>query len=113
MNAIRIEHPVDGLGLWMSKRISYYDMRVLDKRHMKYPTAKEEFETKFDEHIHYCAYKSISQVHEWIKPLDFEPIKDAGFQIWLLDLSECLVGNFQIVFEKKHIITRKNISSLF
>jgi len=46
------------------------------------------------------------------KEIKFKVIK-MGFKILLLDVSECMIGEYQVLFRKKNIIQSKDITHLF
>ena len=71
-------------------------------------------EKNFKSGKHYCAYKSIDQLYEWIQPKEIKLlIEHAAIKVMLITVSECYEGNHQIAFEKKHILEQKCISELF
>lgn len=116
---IRVEHPESGKGIF---RHDLFDLnsdnqRVYDEmcdRHNSFPTPYE------DQHINrfirtneFCAFKSIEQIQQWIQPNEFQVIIELGFKIYLLDVSECTIGEYQILYKKEHILQQKDISNLF
>lgn len=116
MQAIRIEHS-DGNGLWRSNNKSVYELNCMNsiiERHRKFPNPTWEGDVKgFIEGVHYCAFKSVEQLQQWIFPDEIREILDNGFKVYLLDLSEGLEGNYQIAYQKQHITQQKDISELF
>ena len=129
MQLIRIEH-TDGYGMFISyfcnKRgtISYKESRkhVVDKicfelyyRHNKFNNPHEDISgrKKFKQGQHFCGYKTIEQLQQWIFPEEFKTLFKHGYDVYLIEVSECLEGEHQICYKKEHIIKKENISSLF
>ena len=78
------------------------------------PQKDPGIEKNFKSGKHYCAYKSIDQLYEWIQPKEIKLlIEHAAIKVMLITVSECYEGNHQIAFEKKHILEQKCISELF
>lgn len=125
IQAIRIEHPDSGWGLFRHRKDPnnpYMGALMNDMPSAEQLTTKHRsFDNPwcdsliqgFNDVKHFCAFKSIEQIQEWIDPAWFNEIFELGFQVLLLELSECQIGEMQIVFEKQHIITSTNISDLF
>ncbi len=117
---IRIEHPNSGNGIWrhiengehLCDYFSFYD--DFSNKHDNFPSPSEDSLIrrciKYDE---YCAFKSIEQIQQWIEKEWFEEILSLGFKIYMIDVSECIEGEYQILFKKEHILQQKDISSLF
>ena len=122
MQAIRIEHPNDGNGLWMSKNdlgefiiddtTSCYSSLLL--RHEKFLTPCNDKNMKgFTEGMHFCAFKSMKQLQQWVLPEEIKEIIQLGFKVYLLELSECIEGEYQIGYDKACITKKEDITSLF
>lgn len=117
MTIIRIEHNC-GEGLWKAENQycepiwrSFSFQGKLMEKHDAFPTPTQDNLTiEGDE---YCAFKSIEQIQQWIEPEWFNEIIEMGFTIWMIDVSECKEGKFQVVFKKENILSRKDITELF
>ena len=116
---VRIEHPSDGKGIWMSrdnKNINYVDTLSnylqFAERHCKFPNPVME-NLSFKEGVNFCAFKTVEQMTEWVKPSEIKELMSMGFKVLAIDVSEWLEGEYQICFEKRHILQTKDISSLF
>jgi hypothetical protein len=120
---IRIEHPTDGKGIWRSKKdvecdINYIDTlsnfnEFLDKHRNFYtpyrePLIKDEFTDN-----HYCAFKSVEQLQQWITTDELKEFISFGFKVYTLDVQEWLEGEYQICYLKEDIIDTKDITELF
>lgn len=119
---IRIEHPYDGYGLFRS---SGYDQHVfeniidsdsrleeLQDRHYNFPTASRELGYTMSDN-QYCAFKSIDSIQKWIKPNEFKVIFELGFNVLLLEVSQCIELEYQVVYEKQYVTSKKIINELF
>jgi len=119
---IRVEHPFDNKGIWRAKdedgeyRIdSLSTYNNFSNRHSKFqppqsdmgisrcPIQNEEF----------CAFKSIDSLQIWITPSELKEVVSMGFKVLLLDVSECVEGEYQILYRKDKVIQTKDISNLF
>lgn len=116
---IRIEHEC-GNGLWMAvnknnytvicKGFSFYN--ELYGKHSRFPVPRLDglLNIQDDE---YCAFKSIEQIQQWIEKDWFKEIVEFGFKIWMIDVSVWREGEYQVLFKKKDIVSKKDISELF
>jgi hypothetical protein len=113
--AIRIENE-SGLGvftdMWTFGMRCYHSVM---SRHQTFNTPQQDIgiEDRFIEGVHHCAYKSVEQLQSWILPDELREIMSHGFNVYLLNLSDWIEGQDQIVFERDHIISKEDISSLF
>lgn len=115
--AIRIEH-TDGGGMFLSyngDEIRPHSAQIilpdLVSRH-------RDFETPWEEPVSFCkldfcAYKSIQQLNQWVTSEEISELIDNNYTIYELSLSECQIGNDQVVFKKEHILEKKSLNHLF
>lgn len=116
---IRIERS-DGIGMFMSRH-SVYDIEELKdiaNRHGggKFPTPfgeNPELDLWKDDKKWFCAYKSIEQLQQWIKPDEFKHLFNNSYKVLLLDVTEYQEGKYQIIYTKESISQSKDISRLF
>ena len=126
MQAIRIEH-IDGHGMFITglvdehgqcdfinirDHVVKYILPKVASRHENF-NEPEEDGINIISGIEFCAYKSIEQLNEWIYPDEIKVLFDYGYSVYLLELSSCKTGEHQIVYNKKDIISKTDISSLF
>lgn len=125
IQAVRIEHS-DGQGMfgeWFihengdetpreHSTVGKFLPEVL-YRHNGFNTPYEDFGYKFEHGQHFCAYKSIDQLQQWIYPNEMKIIIDRGYCVYLLELEDVLVGRDQICYKKSDIISKQDITSLF
>lgn len=122
MQAIRIEYS-DGKGLWRADAGNMFWCIIekakcepeLQKRHSNFPSPAidGELSVKFRPGIHFCAFKSIEQLQQWVLSEEMKEIIQLGFRVYLLELSEWLEGEYQIAYDKKFIAKKEDITSLF
>lgn len=118
---IRIEHPTTGNGLFRAdddygNAIIWkaYFHSSLSAKHYNFPIPYDDIGIKRDpEENEYCAFKSIEQLKQWIEFDWFNTIIELGFKILLLDVIDCVEGEYQILYKKENIIQSKDISNLF
>lgn len=117
---IRIEHPKDGWGLFRSletpcrARCSSFSFDTkMSIRHQAFnnPWCDNIPEFTYD---HHCAFKSLDQLRDWLDD-DWikEIINEHGFRVYMIDLSDWLEGEMQVVYRKSDILQTKDISNLF
>lgn len=116
----RIEYPNTGKGLFTSRTDdgeyihSLLNCRIpLAEKHSDFPTPYEDENLGDLQEDEFCAFKSIQSLQEWILPEWMKEIIKAGFKVYLLDVSECRIGEYQVLFKKENILQSKNITSLF
>jgi len=113
---IRIQHET-GNGLWrtmiegdfLCTSLSFHD--ELSEKHEDFPTPAQE--NHFLKKEEFCAFKSIEQLQEWIKPNWFKEIMDLGFRILMIEVSEAITLTYQVMYEKQNITKISDISKLF
>lgn len=120
---VRIEHKDSGIGIWNHYRkespfkrsvevINSYEL--LRDRHLNFPRPFEETNLKgIFNRDYYCAFKSLDQLKEWIYDNEVKELIDQGFIILLIELNDYHEGDYQIIFKKEDIITRKDITDIF
>lgn len=116
---VRIEH-ISGDGIWRAENKNGV-VYILDNlsNYLDFSARHKYFKTPFKENLdfvsgkHFCAFKSIDQLQEWVFPEEIRELLNLGFKVLLLDVSEWLEGEHQICFQKEHIIKSKDISELF
>lgn len=120
MIAIRIEHPDSGNGIWrhkvnnayLSQNFSFFD--DFCNKHLEFPTPnRDSLIHRYIEENEYCAFKSVQQIQQWMDLEWWNEIFEFGYKVYMLELSDCTVGKYQIIFTKNNIISKKDISSLF
>jgi len=116
---IRVEH-TDGAGMFVSyyhDLINYRTYKVSEicwpiaERHNSFNNPKEDGLIIEDDD--FCAYKSIEYIQEWIKPEEFQVLFDNDYSVYLIEVSDCQIGRDNVLFKKKDIISKTDISSLF
>ncbi len=119
---VRIEHKDSGIGIWNHSNDGSYKRNVeaidsyelLRDRHLNFLRPFEETNLKgiFNKD-YYCAFKSLDQLKDWIYDNEVKELIDQGFIILLIELNNYHEGDYQIIFKKEDIITRKDITDIF
>jgi hypothetical protein len=124
-----MEHPSDGLGIFGTRKkgeaceyiwgsltptFDYSPDEIGDmmSRHRDFNTPTQD-NLDFIVGEHFCAYRSIEQIQQWITKEEFIKLFTYGFKVYMIDVSECQIGNDQVIYKKEHILQQKDISSLF
>jgi len=122
---IRIEHESDGYGMFISKdgrrvevgRNQNEILPDLYERHKNFNSPHNDgLEMYFPldrKGNWFCSFKSIEQLQEWVKPDELRILFENGFHILILDVSEWVDGEHQIIYTKESIVSQKDISDLF
>lgn len=114
---IRIEH-TNGYGLWSARKDDGYS--VIDdvsfygdilRKHNKMPTPYLEGLPFTKEH--FCAFKTIDELQEWVDKSWFVELFNLGFKVLMIDVSDVIVGKYQAIFKKTDVLQTKDISNLF
>ena len=118
---IRIERP-DGIGMFRNEVAVLNIIELIDlaKRHGngKFPIPYYDKNLNIiscykDDKEWFCAYKSIEQLQQWVKPNEFKYLFNYSYKVLLLDVTEYQEGEYQILYTKESILNRKDISNLF
>jgi hypothetical protein len=112
LQVVRIEHPEVGKGMFTHKRPE--NLKSLYKRHSdSFPTPYTDKGINYFDGDWFCAYKTLEQFNQWVTHEEVNILLNLGFRIYLLDLNSYQIGEFQVVFKKEGIISKKDISELF
>jgi len=124
---VRVEHKSDGFGIFQSMKHDNRRRRpvmrlrtiisgndLLDRHNDKFPdTFTDSYILRYPDRDEFHAFKSIEQFQKWVKPNEIMDLINAGFNVLLLSVSDCVVGKHQILYKKENILNSKNISKLF
>lgn len=134
LQVLRIEH-YDKKGLFRSETfpgsniskvedsmINLPPLTTLSSRHLHaFPVPPEDHDQRTGKRLNlckegrewFCAYKSVDQVKEWIKPEEMEAVIELGFKIFLLEVEEYQIGSYQVIYTKEGVRYKKDITELF
>lgn len=115
---IRVEHS-DGFGMFVGRMENGGErghaareiVNALWRRHDNFNTPSEDGLFRTDKH--FCAYKSIQQIQQWIEPEEFKILFSNGYKVLLLEVSDCQIGEHQAIYKKSCVVSSKDISQLF
>ena len=128
---IRIEHPSDGCGIFAEYKKWGPDNEVLEGRDsevvfdlyddklnnmfVRHKSFRNPIEDGLDfkRNVHFCAFKSVEQMQEWIKQDELSYIVSKGYRIYKLELSDCQIGRDNVIFKKQCIKTKIDITDIF
>ncbi len=120
MQVLRIEHPSDGYGLFISHVTNTREMlendmmNIIHFKHDAFNTPQEDgLDVELDDKEWFCAYKSVDQFKEWINQEQRAFIIELGFLIYVLEVDEFQEGRDQVIFTKTSIKSKTDITSLF
>jgi len=121
---LRLE-AADGLGIFRSRdnnrNIRDFQLYMLDCNddltnvHEELPPPGNDLliGDKFLPGYHYCAYKSVEQFQEWVKPEWCKELIDNGIKVLLLEVINPIVGMHQVAYYKDAVINTEDITDLF
>lgn len=113
---IRIQHPDNGVGIFMNDIKSLRSMNLLEllQRHQMFNDPyMDGLNLHKDGKKYFCAYKTLEQLQEWIMTEEIGVLKKHGFRFLLLEVSDFQEGDFQIIFTKESITNMKDITDIF
>lgn len=127
---IRIEHPYDGMGIWCSRpEIGYGDYTdrhsrcdsIITRHNNKdlFPTFSQDKQlssifTEDEVQDYHFAFKSLDQFEVALTREEVaEFIENLGFRVLMLDVTEYLESDYQVVFKKESIVKSVDISFMF
>lgn len=120
ITAIRIEHPKDGNGIFHSFNGIYPVLRTLSNysqftdRHSSFLSPREDkLINRWPERDEYCAFKSASQLKKWVSKKELKEFINLGFKVLELHISECMIGEYQILYKKSNVYKTNDITSQF
>lgn len=115
---IRIEH-TDGYGMFIGyDPKDKYRAHCVEKLCNDLSERHRSFNDPWEDNLritpkYFCAYKSVEQLQQWIKPDEFKILKDNGYKILTLVVTNYQEGRDQIIYTKDSIVSTTDISSLF
>jgi hypothetical protein len=116
----RIQHPLDGYGIFTSKALKSFDFPELDVlicRHLNtFPNPHDDKGITDIFPDEYCAFKSIKQIREVIFPEELDVlINDIGYRVYELvfDCYDYLEGEYQITFKRENVVEMNDITEAF
>lgn len=119
VSLIRIEH-TDGCGIFVTydekgNQRPHMNHAILDTicaKHYKFNNPHLDGLKNFTGN-HFCGYKSMSDLYQWLNEKEIKFLLSIGFSIYLIEVSEALVGEFNVCYKKQHILLKKDISHFF
>jgi hypothetical protein len=129
---VRIEH-ADGWGMFRggkNQEESRYSLGETDETlemcelHNSLPTPKIDRGFNLENLGHFeflefmegrfCAYKTLDSFYQWIVKDELEwLLTNYDFKVLLIEVTELLEGDYQVLYKKEHIVNVEDISSLF
>ena len=116
---LRVEHHKSGNGILRSrdKNRKYYSnrprLRSLIYRHGDFPNPFNDRLLGDVNILEFCAFKSIDQFQEWVTKGEIKILISFGFKIYLIDVSEARIGEYQVLYKKENILQSKDITNMF
>lgn len=118
---IRVEH-TNGWGLWRARLNNNDNNSIIESldcfqeildRHSNMPSVKNDPGLGSRDDNEFCAWGSINEFDRWMDRSWIPELVENGFKILLIEVSECRVGKYQVVFKKENVLQTKDITSLF
>ena len=122
MQIVRVEHKIDGKGIFRSqtKKMFYRFERIakhknLLQRHvLNFPTPHKDKGIMGSPYSYeFCAFKSIDELQRWVTKEEISNLIKKGFKVLIHDVSKCTIGEYQVLFDKNDIRGTTDVSELF
>lgn len=117
IQVIRVEHS-DGYGMFVNftndgERRDFMNKVPdnINERHGTFKTPQLDGMDMDDDW--FCAYKSVDQFKEWVTKEEVQVLLSLDFKIYLIEVTNFQVGEFQVIYTKDSIVLKKDISELF
>jgi hypothetical protein len=109
---IRVEHRVDGLGLFQMytptgeyrQHTAHSIANHIINKHTSFPTPEEEGLHMTDKH--YCAYLNI---HKWLTKADIQLLRKANYCFYLVEATDIQVGEEQAIIHEDTIVSKVDV----
>ncbi len=114
-----VSDTTEGNPFLMSRGVDGWLMDNLWNRHSAHsdcgmPTPYSDgIDLDLDDKDWYCAFKSLEEFSEWVKPKEADALTKLDFKILMLDVTEYQEGEKQVAYTKESISSFKDISGLF
>jgi hypothetical protein len=128
---VRVEH-ADGCGMFRNDKYGKYryilgnsdETIKMYELHDSLPTPKRDRGFNlgdlgwgdFDEFMEgrFCAYKTLDSFYQWIVKDELKwLLNNHDFKVLLIEVTELLEGEYQVLYKKENIVNVEDISSLF
>lgn len=108
---VRIEHS-DGTGMFTkrdeTKKLARHININFVERFSEFNIPLEDgLDISYD---HYCAFKSINHLREWVYPDEIEVFLKNNYRVYLIEVSQVLEGKHNTLYKKEDIISKTDIS---
>lgn len=128
MQVIRIEHRRDKHGIFNpTNKYNRYEMGLdgtedACERHTKFMApyrdksvidSTKTLDLTKDGKEWFCAFKSIEQLQQWLTLKEINILLNNYFNVYILSVDEFQEGEFQVIYTKESIKSKKVINSLF
>jgi len=123
MNVCRVEDPESGIGMFHCKNYWTDDKRVkryerafspIRKRHVAMPTPYMDEIDPFAMSLlgdWRCAYFDVEELRRWVTLPELTMlVKKWGLRVYEIEVKAPLIGNYQVVFDVKNIISKTDIT---
>lgn len=122
MQIVRVEHKIDGRGIFRSRtkggncryeRIPKH--KNLTIRHVSHfpPPHRDKGIMRSPYSYEFCAFKSIDELQRWVTKEEISNLIKKGFKVLVHDVSDCTIGEYQVLFDKDDIRDTTDVSELF
>jgi hypothetical protein len=117
---IRVEHE-DGYGMFRKNSDRY---RVVDlcesvmgelcERHREFPTPNQDNLIEYkDGYEWFCAFRSMEEFNSWVTREQVSVLIEYDFRVFILEVTEYQIGDYQVLYRKDSIISKTDITNLY
>ena len=113
---VRLEFD-NGIGIFQQDDYDENLHQTILDRHQSFNCIKQDFLItnkieSIDLKKYYCAYKSVSQLKQWITQKQLKALFKLGCNAYLLEVSKCIEGEHQFIYMKSDIVNQTVLNSI-
>ncbi len=112
MIGLRIEK--NGWGIFRNRDYHLLDEpKLIVNRFKSFPTPNEDkYINRSLQPFEYCAFKE-NDLTNWILDNEIKQFIKMGYKIYMLELNNPIVGEFQLIYTKRKIVNKIDITEMF
>ena len=87
--------------------------KEIEERHFEFPTPiNDSLLLRNPKKNEFCAFYNIEDLLKWFNKKELKSLINLGFNILELNVLDCELGEFQVLYKKEYIITQTIINNI-